>query len=159
MPTTSPARENVTGGTLALLEQELTLLARHQLSSNQHEPDLGLDRSGYQLLTRLELGPLSLGGLAEAFKLDVSTVNRQVASLRRKGLVERVGDPDGGLAKLLRPTRSGLALLRKDRKVRHGHVAHVIEDWDPADVERLQELLALFNTSIEALEGRPWPRG
>ena len=143
---------------LALLEQELTLLARHQLSSNLHDPDLGLDRSGYQLLSRLELGPLSLGGLAEAFKLDVSTVNRQIAALRRKDLVERIPDPAGGLAKLLRPTRQGRALLGKDRTVRHGHVAQVIADWDPADVTRLQELLALFNTSIENLEGRPWPR-
>jgi DNA-binding MarR family transcriptional regulator len=147
-----------TATSLALLEQELTLLARHQLSSNQHEPDLHLDRSGYQLLSRLELGALSLGGLAEAFKLDVSTVNRQVAALRRKDLVERVPDPAGGVAKLLRPTRRGLSLLRKDREVRHGHVARVIEDWDAGDVARFRELLALFNTSIEALEGRPWPR-
>jgi DNA-binding MarR family transcriptional regulator len=152
MPTGTAAR------TLALLEQELTLLARHQLSSNQHEPDLHLDRSGYQLLSRLEVGPLSLGALAEAFKLDVSTVNRQVAALRRKDLVERVADPAGGMAKLLRPTRRGRELLRKDRKVRHGHVATVLEGWDPADVERLHELLARFNASIEALEGRPWPR-
>lgn len=143
---------------LALLEQELTLLARHQLSSSQQGPDLQLDRSGFQLLSRLELGPLSLGGLAEAFKLDVSTVNRQIAALRSKGLVERVPDPDGGLAKLIRPTRQGLARLRQDRKVRHGHLQHVIEDWDPDDVDRLMTLLAQFNSSIEALEGRPWPR-
>lgn len=143
---------------LALIEQELTLLARHQLSSSHHDPDLGLDRSGYQLLARLELGPLTLGGLAESFKLDVSTVNRQIATLRRNGLVERINDPDGGLAKLLRPTRRGLALLRKDREVRYGHVANVIADWDPSDIERFHELLAQFNVSIEALEGRPWPR-
>ncbi|MGO4258745.1 MarR family winged helix-turn-helix transcriptional regulator [Marmoricola sp. RAF53] len=143
---------------LALLEQELTLLARHQLSSSHHTPDLGLDRSGYQLLSRLELGPLSLGGLAEAFKLDVSTVNRQIAALRRKDLVERIPDPAGGVAKLLRPTRRGLSLLRQDREVRHGHLQTVIADWDAEDVLRLQELLAQFNTSIEVLEGRPWPR-
>lgn len=147
-----------TTSTLALLEQELTLLARHQISSSHHQPDLGLDRSAYQLLSRLELGPLSLGGLAEAFKLDVSTVNRQVATLRRKDLVERIADPDGGVAKLLRPTRRGLTLLRQDRKVRHGHVAQVLEHWAPADVEQLSALLARFNSSIEALEGRPWPR-
>ncbi len=143
---------------LALLEQELTLLARHQLSSSHQTPDLDLDRSGYQLLSRLELGPLSLGGLAEAFKLDVSTVNRQVATLRRNGLVERFPDPAGGVAKLLRPTKRGLDVLRRDREVRHGHVATVLADWDPDDVVRLQELLARFNMSIEQLEGRPWPR-
>ena len=145
--------------TLALLEQELTLLARHQLSSSHQTPDLALDRSGYQLLSRLELDALSLGGLAEAFKLDVSTVNRQVAALRAKGLVERIPDPAGGMAKLLRPTRRGRSLLRKDREVRYGHVGQVVADWDADDVVRLHDLLARFNASIEALEGRPWPRG
>ena len=141
-----------------LLEQELTLLSRHQLSSAQHNPDLVLDRSAYQLLGRLELGPLSLKQLAEAFRLDVSTVNRQIASLRRKGLVERIADPAGGLAQLLRPTRKGLALLRADRVTRHGQIAQVLETWDAADVRALHELLAKFNLSIESLEGQPWPR-
>lgn len=155
----APTSRAVPPGTLTLLEQELTLLARHQLSSSGQTPDLELDRSGYQLLSRLELGPLSLGGLAEAFKLDVSTVNRQIASLRRKDLVERINDPEGGVAKLLRPTRRGRTLLAQDRRVRHGHVSQVIADWDPDDVAQLQSLLAKFNTSIEDLEGRPWPRG
>ena len=145
-------------GTLTLLEQELTLLARHQISGQQ-SPDLILDRSGYQILSRLELGPLTLGGLAEAFKLDVSTVNRQVAALRSKDLVERIPDPAGGTAKLLRPTRRGRTALRKDREVRYGHVSRVVDGWEPGDVDRLHILLARFNASIEALEGRPWPRG
>lgn len=150
--TTSPLAR-----TVELLEQELTLLARHQLSSQQ-APDLGLDRSGYQLLSRLELGPLSLKQLAEAFRLDISTVNRQVAALRRKNLVERVEDPDGGVARLLRPTRRGLAALHADRTVRHRQVGNVLEGWDAADVADLNRLLTRFNTSIEALEGEPWPR-
>jgi DNA-binding MarR family transcriptional regulator len=144
--------------TVSLLEQELTLLARHQLSSAQHTPDLGLDRSGYQLLTRLELGPLTLKQLAEAFRLDISTVNRQIASLRRKGLVERIADPDGGVAQLLRPTKPGNALLHRDREVRHLQVGQVLETWTPDEVETLHAMLAKFNTSIEEIEGRPWPR-
>ena len=141
-----------------LLEQELTLLSRHQLSSAQHNPDLVLDRSAFQLLGRLELEPLSLKQLAEAFRLDVSTVNRQVASLRRKGLVERIADPGGGVAQLLRPTRRGLRLLRTDRATRHGQIGQVLAGWDPEDVDRLHDLLAKFNRSIESLEGQSWPR-
>ena len=152
----------VTGTALArtveLLEQELTLLARHQLSSTQHTPDLELDRSGYQLLSRLELGALSLKQLAEAFRLDVSTVNRQVASLRAKGLVERISDPDGGLAQLLRPTKQGLRMLHRDRATRHAQVSSVLEQWQPEEIEDLHALLAKFNGSIEELEGQPWPR-
>src|SRR5690242_7667579 len=119
---------------VALLEQELTLLARHQLSSAQHNPDLALDRSGFQLLGRLELEPLSLKQLAELFRLDISTVNRQVASLRRKGLVDRIADPAGGVAQLLRPTRRGLTLLRQDRETRHRQISQVIADWDADEV-------------------------
>lgn len=152
MPTSTLA------ATIELLEQELTLLARHQLSSAQHTPDLSLDRSGYQLLSRIELGPLSLKQLAEAFRLDISTVNRQIGALQKKGLVERIADPDGGIARLLRPTQRGLDLLHQDRTVRHTQVSRVLESWEPADVVRLNELLAQFNTSIEELEGQSWPR-
>ena len=148
-----------TAATVALLEQELTLLARHQLSSAQHTPDLGLDRSGYQLLGRLELEPLSLKQLAEAFRLDISTVNRQIAALRKKGLVERIADPGGGLAQLLRPTRRGLAQLRADRQTRYGQIGQVLDGWDSEDVDRFHDLLAQFNLSIESLEGQSWPRG
>ncbi|MFL6156473.1 MAG: MarR family winged helix-turn-helix transcriptional regulator, partial [Marmoricola sp.] len=127
-------------------------------SSAQHTPDLVLDRSGYQLLSRLELGALTLKQLAEVFRLDVSTVNRQVAALRRKGLVERDVDPDGGIARLLRPTRAGLTLLHQDRSMRHHQVGSVLETWSPDEVAALHELLAKFNTSIEDLEGARWPR-
>ncbi|MET3962222.1 DNA-binding MarR family transcriptional regulator [Marmoricola sp. OAE513] len=154
-----PARTQVDlDRTVELLEQELTLLARHQLSSAAHTPDLVLDRSGYQLLSRLELEPLTLKQLAEAFRLDVSTVNRQVAALRRKGLAERIDSPDGGIARLLRPTKKGLGMLHRDRTMRHTQVGHVLETWEPEDVAALHELLARFNVSIEDLEGRRWPR-
>jgi DNA-binding MarR family transcriptional regulator len=144
--------------TLELLEQELTLLSRHQLSAAHHNPALVLDRSAYQLLGRLDLGPLSLRQLAEAFRLDISTVNRQIASLRRKGLVERIADPGGGVAHLLRPTREGLAQLRADRQTRHDQIGQVLETWEADDVAGFQALLAKFNLSIESLEGQPWPR-
>ncbi|RNL60450.1 MarR family transcriptional regulator [Nocardioides marmoriginsengisoli] len=153
MPTTTDI-----ASTVRVLELELTLLARHQLSSAQHAPDLGLDRSGYQLLCRLEVGAMTLKQLAEAFRLDISTVNRQIAALRHKGLVERVADPAGGVAQLLQPTRTGLELLERDRNVKRGHISQLLATWDPDDVDQLHRLLAKLNTSIEDREGRPWPR-
>jgi len=143
---------------LAEVENELSLLSRHQIHSSQHAPDRLLDRSGYALLGRLEHGPLSLKQLSEAFRLDQSTVNRQINALRREGLVERIADPDGGLALLVRPTRAGLARLRRDREVSRAQVGRVLEEWPPDDVARFGELLRRFNDSIERLEGRPWPR-
>ena len=143
---------------IAGLEVELTLLARHHLHSSQHSADRRLDRSGYHLLGRLELGPLTLKQLAEMFRLDASTVNRQVNTLLRAGLLERIADPDGGVAKVLRPTPEGLDLLHRDRAVVQDQVARVVEGWTTKDRAELHRLLEKLNTSIEALEGRPWPR-
>lgn len=143
---------------IAEVEVELSLLSRHQIHSSQHAPDRLLDRSGYALLGRLEHEPLSLKQLAEAFRLDQSTVNRQISALRREGLVERIADPDGGVAQLLRPTRNGLARLRRDREVSRGQVGRVLDGWSERDIAQLGTLLRKFNDSIERLEGRPWPR-
>jgi DNA-binding MarR family transcriptional regulator len=143
---------------IAALEVELSLLARHHLHSSQHSTDRLLDRSGYHLLSRLELGPMTLKQLAEAFRLDQSTVNRQVNALLRAGLVERVRDPSGAVARVLRPTPAGLDLLHRDRDVLQAQVARVLGDWQAAEVDELHRMLEKLNTSIEALEGRPWPR-
>jgi DNA-binding MarR family transcriptional regulator len=161
LPTTTGsarARTAADDPAVAGVEVELSLLARHHLTTSRHTPGRELDRSAYQLLGRLELGPLSLRQLAEAFRLDQSTVNRQVNALLRSGLVERVVDPEGGLARLLRPTRHGLAVLRRDRRVARAQVGRVLAGWSDRDVDGLRRLLEKFNSAIEALEGRPWPR-
>jgi DNA-binding MarR family transcriptional regulator len=143
---------------IAALEVELSLLARHHLHSSQHSAERLLDRSGYHLLSRLELGPLTLKQLAETFRLDASTVNRQVNALLRAGLVQRVDGPDGAVAKVLSPTVKGLDLLHRDRAVVQHQVARVVEGWSERDRNALHRLLEKLNTSIESLEGRPWPR-
>jgi DNA-binding MarR family transcriptional regulator len=76
----------------------------------------------------------------------------------RAGLVERILDPDGGLARKLRITGSGLARLRSDRDWAVGGIGRILADWDPADVQALATLLAQFNTTIERRQGRLWPR-
>jgi DNA-binding MarR family transcriptional regulator len=143
---------------IAALEVELSLLARHDLRPSEHSGERLLDRSGYHLLGRLELGPLTLKQLAETFRVDPSTVNRQVNALLRAGLVERVPDPDGAVAKVLSPTAKGLDLLHHDRAVVQHQVARVVEGWSERDRTALHRLLEKLNTSIESLEGRPWPR-
>lgn len=143
---------------VAHVERELSLLSRHHLSTAQRTPERVLDRSAYALLGRLEHGPMTLKQLAVAFSLDQSTVNRQVKALRRDALVERIADPSGGVAQLLRPTRKGLRSLAHDRAIGHEQIGQVLADWEPDQVEALASLLRRFNNSIEALEGQTWPR-
>lgn len=140
------------------IEYELTLLSRHFVHAAPRT-QLALDRSGYLLLGRLELEqPMSLRGLAEAFRLDQSTINRQVAALRRQGLVERIADPEGGPAHVYRPTEEGLLRLHEDRARFQQGIDRVIGSWSRADRADLHRLLVELNSGIEELEGHPWPR-
>lgn len=139
------------------VEYELTLLSRYHALAQRSE--LHLDRSAYLLLGRLELQqPMSLKELSCAFGLDISTINRQIGALRRQGLVERVEDPAGGLARKVRPTASGLAQLRADREHSTAGVGKVLRDWTPETRRALGDLLRHFNQSVEEIEGRTWPR-
>ncbi|MEU9792331.1 MarR family transcriptional regulator [Streptomyces sparsogenes] len=118
-----------------------------------------LDRSAYLLLSYLDTaGPMSIGRLADAFGLDVSTVNRQTGALLRAGLLERIPDPQGGLARKLRATTLGADALAADRKRRRAGLARVLADWTPEEVARFEEALTRFNREVEADEGRSWPR-
>jgi DNA-binding MarR family transcriptional regulator len=144
------------------IERELMLLGRHTAMAalRRDQPSDRLDRSAYTLLTRLRAqGPMSIGQLAEAFGLDTSTVNRQTAALLRADLAERIPDPDGGLARKLRVTAEGLRRLEQDRDWAIEGLSRVLADWTDPEVAELSRVLARLNASIEATEGRPWPRG
>ncbi|MGY0058452.1 MarR family winged helix-turn-helix transcriptional regulator [Streptomyces sp. LZ34] len=118
-----------------------------------------LDRSAYFLLSFLDTeGALSIGQLADALGLDVSTVNRQAGALLRAGLLERIPDPQGGLARKLRATALGADRLAADRERRRAGLARVLAGWLPEDVRRFEDALTRFNREVEADEGRSWPR-
>lgn len=145
--------------TLNDLERELTLLARHYLSGWQARPGQQLDRSAYVLLTRLESGDaLSLKEIAKALGLDISTINRQVSALLKQGLIERFPDPDGGMARKLRPTELGLQRLSDDREHSRGGLAAVVDGWPEGELNEFLGLLTRFNQSTESYEGNAWPR-
>ncbi|MER8185817.1 MarR family transcriptional regulator [Kitasatospora sp. NPDC094015] len=137
------------------------LIGRHQAMAALRTtgPADRLERSAYTLLSRIEAeGPMTIGGLAEAFSLDASTVNRQTAAMLRQGLVERIPDPDGGLARKLRITDEGLRRLHADRDWAIAGLGGVLADWPADEIADLARMLARLNASIERKEGRSWPR-
>ncbi|MFD4181542.1 MarR family winged helix-turn-helix transcriptional regulator [Rhodococcus sp. NPDC058514] len=142
------------------LEREITLMARHATLVNKMWLERqALDRSAYLLLYRLEISePMTLKELADAFGLDVSTVNRQTAALVRHGLAERILDPQGGTARRLRPTDRGLRELRSDRQHNVDGITSLVADWDETDRRDLVSLLRRLNEQIEERQGLNWPR-
>ncbi|MFE7743482.1 MarR family winged helix-turn-helix transcriptional regulator [Nocardia sp. NPDC057455] len=144
---------------LSRLAFELSLLSRHFPAALLRRPGFQLDRSAYLILTRLELDhPLSLRELSEAFQLDISTINRQVGAMLRQGLVDRVPDPDGGIARKIRASAKGLESLASDRMQSRQGIGAVVADWTESDIDRLSKLIARFNQSVEDKEHNPWPR-
>lgn len=145
---------------LVNIELETMLLGRH-LAPLRHLPDgeQVLERSAYTLLTRLDLeGPMSIGQLSDAFGLDASTLNRQTAAMMRADLVDRIADPDGGMARKFRITKVGKRRLSAERSSNVDGLGHILADWPDADVQTFADLLHRFNATIEERSGRPWPR-
>ncbi|MHB9756785.1 MarR family winged helix-turn-helix transcriptional regulator [Streptomyces sp. BYX5S] len=143
-----------------LVEFEHMVLGRHQLGSEKRRREAErMERSAYILLSRIRVqGPMSIGQLSEALMLDASTLNRQTASAVRAGLLERIPDPDGGMARKFRLTEEGEQRLDHERATHIQELDKVFEDWSADDVETFAQYLQRFNTSIERLSGQPWPR-
>lgn len=143
------------------VEYEQMLLSRHTFLSRSggRRQDGVLERSAYILLSRINMqGPMSIGELSEAFGLDASTLNRQTAAAVRAGLVERIPDPDGGMARKFRLTDKGARVLEEEREGIVDALDQVMRDWPEEEVAAFAGYLRRFNTDIERLAGRPWPR-
>ncbi|MFD3655604.1 MarR family winged helix-turn-helix transcriptional regulator [Streptomyces sp. 24-1644] len=144
-----------------LIEFETMLLGRHAHLFNPRARQSGgrLDRSAYVLLSRIQMdGPMSIGQLSDAFGLDASTLNRQTAAMLRAGVVERIADPDGGMARKFSITAEGEHRLDADRAEYTQGLDKVLEAWTPEEVATFAGFLTRFNSDIERLDGHPWPR-
>ncbi|GJF33593.1 transcriptional regulator [Kitasatospora sp. NE20-6] len=144
------------------VEYEQMLLSRHGLLSQGggRRKEGGMERSAYILLSRIRVqGPMSIGELSDAFALDASTLNRQTAAAVRAGLLERIPDPDGGLARKFRITADGERNLDEEREAMVGILDDIMADWPDADIAAFAGYLKRFNSGIERrIGGRPWPR-
>ncbi|MET4925423.1 MarR family transcriptional regulator [Streptomyces sp. PSRA5] len=143
------------------VEYEQMLLSRHTFLNQKggRRKDGVLERSAYILLSRIRLqGPMSIGELSDAFGLDASTLNRQTAAAMRAGLVERIPDPDGGMARKFRITEEGARVLDEEREGIVQSLDRVMSEWPEEDIAAFAAYLKRFNTDIERLAGRPWPR-
>ncbi|MFR9794877.1 MarR family winged helix-turn-helix transcriptional regulator [Streptomyces sp. MS06] len=143
------------------VEYEQMLLSRYTYlhHAGGRRKDGVLERSAYILLSRIRVqGPMSIGELSDAFGLDASTLNRQTAAAMRAGLVERIPDPDGGMARKFRITVRGEHLMEEERQGIVHSLDEVMTDWPDEDIAAFAAYLKRFNTDIERIAGRPWPR-
>jgi DNA-binding MarR family transcriptional regulator len=131
------------------VERELSLLirqARNLMMTNASKVHSGLELSAYATLRLLDSeGPLRASVIGEQFKLDKSTVSRQLSRLIDWGLVERAPDPSDGRAHLVAITPTGHARLTSITEERKVELRRLLERWDERDVAEFGRLLELFN--------------
>ncbi|MBL8324476.1 MAG: winged helix-turn-helix transcriptional regulator [Rubrivivax sp.] len=109
-PASPAAAARPQGCTHLKLRQLGRLVARHY---EAHVAPTGLRNMQYSLLSHVvKLGPLHMGALAAAMRLDASTLSRNLAPLVARGLVE-VGAGADQRSRLVGATLAGQA-LRED---------------------------------------------
>ena len=144
---------NMTTDTIANnIEQQLTFFLRrgNRVHLSTQHGDFALDRSAYGIMCRLaDEGPQRLGVLAGAFKLDPSTITRQVQPLVEGGLTCRETDPTDRRAYILDLTPKGRAVLEQTRRHRRGRLQLALSDWQEADLAEFSRLLNEFNASMD----------
>ena len=137
--------------TTGAIESEMAMLLR-LADRNRRSPALEptLERSAYLVLTVLEQQPVAnISTIAEALRLDASTVTRQVVAMEAATLVKRRRDPADGRGTLVVATPHGVAQLAATREVRSAVYADVLADWTFGDRQALAALLHRLNLDLD----------
>jgi DNA-binding MarR family transcriptional regulator len=138
------------------VEKELSALFRRSRSASLRlarrvHPEM--DAAGYALISQIELGTGGGAGVrasdvAQVLGLDKSTVSRGITQLENLGLIERVGDPDDGRARLLRLTATGAERYEAMRTQRQTEFRAILDRWNPTDLSDLARLLSRLNSDL-----------
>lgn len=112
----------------------------------------GLERAHYLLLILLERNDRqSVSTLADQVNLDASTVTRQVAAMRKAGLVEKTDNPEdrrGGFVSITALGRKTAAEVR-ERRIRR--IEPGFQDWTEDERREFARLMARYNDRLRDL--------
>jgi DNA-binding MarR family transcriptional regulator len=145
----------------AELERALTRLIRRAFlptagEATRRAAGVYLERSAYVTLLRVtELDGGRLSDIAAALGVEISTASRHVKRLVDEGYVEATTDPEDARARRYLPTRTGRDALRRVRETRRNHLAGLLTDWPPEEVEQLACGLDRLVDTLDAEERSP----
>jgi DNA-binding MarR family transcriptional regulator len=138
-----------TGNLLRVAFMRVAGLAAREFDGDGHPRDAAL------LATLQAAGPLSQQQLAKALDVNRTAMVKLIDGLERRGLVERVRNPDDRRAYLLLPTRAGTQTLAEMLPRMARAEAELTERLTAAEHERLNALLrALIDEPPPALADR-----
>lgn len=93
-------------------------------------------------------GAMRLGDIADAMKLDASTVSRHVQQLSDKGFLQRDPDPEDARARIIDISSEGRAALKSSIDQRRAFVTEALADWSDRDRASLRDQLIRLTTAL-----------
>lgn len=111
-----------------------------------------LSQQAVQVLGALD-GTLPVAQLAQAARMDVGAVSRQLRALEADGYVTKTPSPDNASVVLVAATRRGHDAARRIATSRNDHLARALADWSPAD---RRTLAALLRRLVDDLQATPY---
>lgn len=136
---------NTPEDTAADVQRELTVFARRvRAQSGRLHPELPF--VAHSMLSQIAAVPGCRSvDLVHVYRLDKSTVSRQVADLEGRGLVDRVAGPEGGRPQVLQVTPAGADLLAEAARLQREELDSRLVDWSEAEVGEFARLLRRYN--------------
>lgn len=134
------------------IEQQLFKLLRrtNSIHVTTSSGEVELERSSYGILCLLDdEGPQRLGAIAHAFRLDPSTVTRQVQTVCHLGMAEKATDPIDRRATVLSLTEAGRDAVNATRGHRRRMLDAILKDWTDEERSGFAAALARFNGTID----------
>ena len=113
-----------------------------------------LSQQAVQVLTALD-GTLPVARLADAARMDVGAVSRQLRVLEADGYVTRAPSPENASIVLVTATTRGRDVAARVVSARNDHLARAIADWPADDRRALAELLQRL---VDDLQATPYAR-
>jgi DNA-binding MarR family transcriptional regulator len=128
----------------AAVQRELTVFARRV----RGVPPQELPFVAYSMLSSIAAaeGCRSVD-LAALYRLDKSTVSRQVGDLERRGLVRKRADPERGRGQVLGVTPAGQALLQDAAATRQAELARRVAAWSDEELAAFAAALQRYNAA------------
>jgi DNA-binding MarR family transcriptional regulator len=128
----------------AAVQRELTVFARRVRGAPHQE----LPFVAYSMLSSIDAaGGCRSVDLAALYRLDKSTVSRQVGDLERRGLVTRKADPERGRGQVLTVTPAGRALLQDAATTRQAELAGRVAAWTDDELAAFAAALQRYNAA------------
>jgi DNA-binding MarR family transcriptional regulator len=150
MPHSSVTPRAVASDEHLALASGLRLVVMRLARRLRQRADAGITPSMLSALSSVErLGPITLGDLAAAERVQPPSLTAIVGRLEEEGLVAREGDPDDRRVARVRLTPSGARLMERNRSRKNAYLAQRLRTLDRADREVLARAVDLLERLLQ----------